>query len=66
MYAAKISGSTVKIYDVKTSGQVRTIHFYSYKGVTSAIVDNSMISVSCGDGKVRVYDIKTGAQKRTF
>jgi hypothetical protein len=66
MYVAKISGSNVKIYDIKTSAQKITIACSSYGGVTSAIVEGDNFSVSCRDGKVRVYDIKTGANKRTF
>lgn len=66
MFIAKVEGSNVKVFDVKTSAQIRTIGCSGFKGAKSAVVDGGMVSVSCGDGKVRVYDIKTGAQKRTF
>ena len=66
MFVAKVSGSNVNVFNVKTSAQVRTIACSSFKGVVSAMIEGDMVSVSCGDGRVRVYDIKTGAQRRTF
>ena len=66
MYAAKIVGYWVKIVDVKTGFQKRSISCSHYKGATTADVSGDFVSVSCGDGKVRVFDIKTGFLKRTI
>ena len=66
MFAAKVEGQNVKLFDVKTGGLKRTIGCSGFKGAKSADVDGDLVSISCGDGKVRVFNINTGGLIRTF
>jgi tricorn protease-like protein len=66
MFAAKVQGQQVHVYNVKTGGMKRAISCAGFKGVKYASVNGDFVSITGEDGKVRVFDINTGSLKRTL
>jgi len=64
MFAAKVQGQQVHVFNAKTGGFKRTISCAGCKGVKYVSVNGDFVSITTEDGKVRVYDINTGALKR--
>lgn len=62
IYAVKMNGDSVELYDAQTGSYQRTV----CSDAISATVQGNVVAVNKRDGRTEIYDADTGSYQRSL